>query len=297
MSLPNFMCLGAAKSGTTTLYDILRQHPAVYIPSFKEPHFFDIPENYKNGINWYEKNYFKNANNKVVADFTPSYFFDKEAPKRIFESLGGKVKFVVILRNPVDRAYSHYLHSKRDLYEKQDFGEALKLESSRLQKYQNQADYLSYLRHSYVHQGLYSKMLKRYLQYFSLDNFLFINFEDEFLQEKDLTIQKVLNFLEIDSSILLNIDIRSNPASKERSKILKRMMKKTGWWRVLIKKMIPSLKIRQIIKNRIQRANISVFNPPKLTQIQRHNIYNSYFSRDVHDLSVLLNRDFSNWIS
>ena len=297
MSLPNFMCLGAAKSGTTTLYDILRQHPDLYIPSFKEPHFFDIPENYKNGIKWYEKTYFKNTNQKIVADFTPSYFFDEEAPKRIFESLGGELKFVVILRNPLDRAYSHYLHSKRDLYEKQDFGEALKLESSRLQQYQNQADYLSYLRHSYIHQGLYSKMLKRYLQYFSLDNFLFINFEDEFLQEKDLTIQKVLHFLEIDSSILLNIDIRSNPASKERSKILKRMMKKTGWWRVLLKKMIPSLKIRQIIKNRIQRANISVFNPPKLTQIQRHNIYNSYFSRDVHDLSVLLNRDFSNWIS
>ena len=297
MSLPNFMCLGAAKSGTTTLYDILRQHPDLYIPSFKEPHFFDIPENYKNGIKWYEKTYFKNANQKIVADFTPSYFFDEEAPKRIFESLGGELKFVVILRNPLDRAYSHYLHSKRDLYEKQDFGEALKLESSRLQQYQNQADYLSYLRHSYIHQGLYSKMLKRYLQYFSLDNFLFINFEDEFLQEKDLTIQKVLHFLEIDSSILLNVDIRSNPASKERSKILKRMMKKTGWWRVLLKKMIPSLKIRQIIKNRIQRANISVFNPPKLTQIQRHNIYNSYFSRDVHDLSVLLNRDFSNWIS
>ena len=297
MSLPNFMCLGAAKSGTTTLYDILRQHPDLYVPSFKEPHFFDIPENYKNGIKWYEKTYFKNTNQKIVADFTPSYFFDEEAPKRIFESLGGELKFVVILRNPLDRAYSHYLHSKRDLYEKQDFGEALKLESSRLQQYQNQADYLSYLRHSYIHQGLYSKMLKRYLQYFSLDNFLFINFEDEFLQEKDLTIQKVLHFLEIDSSILLNIDIRSNPASKERSKILKRMMKKTGWWRVLLKKMIPSLKIRQIIKNRIQRANISVFNPPKLTQIQRHNIYNSYFSRDVHDLSVLLNRDFSNWIS
>ena len=296
MSLPNFMCLGAAKSGTTSLYDILRQHADIYIPSFKEPHFFDIPENFSNGLEWYKNTYFKNVNKKIIADFTPSYFFDEHAPKRIFQSLGSDIKFLVIIRNPVDRAYSHYLHSKRDLYEKQDFGEALKLESSRLKQYQNQADYLSYLRHSYIHQGLYSKMLKRYLQYFSLDNFLFINFEDEFLQEKDLTIQKILHFLEIDSSILLNIDIRSNPASKERSKILKRMMKKTGWWRVLLKKMIPSLKIRQIIKNKIQRANISAFSPPKLTQLQRHNIYNSYFRRDIHDLSVLLNRDFSNWI-
>ena len=65
MSLPNFMCLGAAKSGTTTLYDILSQHSEIYIPSFKEPHFFDIPENYNNGIEWYEKNYFSNINNEL----------------------------------------------------------------------------------------------------------------------------------------------------------------------------------------------------------------------------------------
>ena len=104
MSLPNFICLGAAKSGTTTLYDILRQHPEIYISTFKEPHFFDIPENYKNGIDWYEKNYFKNADKRVIPEFTPSYFFDKESPKRIFNDLGDKVKFVVLLRHPVDRA-------------------------------------------------------------------------------------------------------------------------------------------------------------------------------------------------
>ena len=53
MSLPNFMCIGAAKSGTTSLYDILKQHSDIFVPSFKEPHFFDIPSAYKNGISWY----------------------------------------------------------------------------------------------------------------------------------------------------------------------------------------------------------------------------------------------------
>ena len=295
MSLPNFMCLGAAKSGTTTLYDILRQHADIYIPSFKEPHFFDIPENFANGLNWYEKTYFKKAKKKIIADFTPSYFFDKDAPKRIFDCLGGDMKFLVIIRNPVDRAYSHYLHSKRDFHETENFGDSLKLEFSRLKEHQEKSDYLSYLRHSYIHQGLYSEMLKRYLKYFSLDRFLFINFEDEFLKDKDLTIQKILNFLEIDSSISLNTNIISNPASQERSKILKQIMKQTGWWRTVLKKMIPSIKIRQIIRNRIQRANISVFNPPKITQVQRHNIYNSYFRNDIDNLEIILDRDFSNW--
>jgi len=296
MSVPNFMCLGAAKSGTTTLYDILREHSDIYLPSFKEPHFFDIPENFANGLRWYEETYFKEVDKKIIGDFTPSYFFDENAPKRIFESLGSKIKFLVIIRNPVDRAYSHYLHSKRDHHEKQGFEESLKLELSRLKKYSDQFDYLSYLRHSYVHQGLYSQMLERYLKYFSLNNFLFISFEDEFLKERDLTIKKILDFLEVDSSVSLDTNIKSNPSSKEKSKTLKRMMKKTGWWRVLLKKMIPSLKIRQIIKNRIQRANISAFNPPKLDHLVKLKIYNSYFRDDVNNLEGLLKRDLSHWI-
>ncbi|MBT4344426.1 MAG: sulfotransferase, partial [Flavobacteriales bacterium] len=58
MKVPNFMCLGVTKSGTTSLYDILIQHPEIYIPKFKEPHFFDITENFKNGVQWYSDNYF-----------------------------------------------------------------------------------------------------------------------------------------------------------------------------------------------------------------------------------------------
>ena len=171
MSLPNFMCIGAAKSGTTTLYDILKQHPEIFIPAFKEPHFFDIPENYNNGIDWYKKNYFRKADRSIVADFTPSYFFEKETPKRIFKDLGTKIKFVVLLRNPVDRAYSHYLHSLRDKHEHLSFEESLQHENNRIEQFIKDQDYLSYLRNSYYHQGLYGNMIERYLQYFSLKNF------------------------------------------------------------------------------------------------------------------------------
>jgi hypothetical protein len=290
------MCLGAGKCGTTTMFDILRQHPDIYIPSSKEPHFFNISENFSNGLKWYEKTYFKKADKKIIADFTPSYFFDKQTPKRIFESLGANIKFLVIIRNPVDRAYSHYLHSRRDHHEELSFETSLNLELSRLNQYEHQSDYLSYLRHSYVHQGLYSQMLERYLEYFSLDKFLFISFEDELLRERKLTINKILEFLELDSSIPINIDIRSNQASKEKSRVLKRMMKKTGWWRALIKIMIPSLKIRQIIKNRIHIMNIRVFSPPKICPLDRVKIYNSFFKEDVNNLERLLKRDMSHWI-
>ena len=289
MSLPNFMCLGAAKSGTTTLYDILRQHSDIYIPSFKEPHFFDIPQNFENGLQWYEKTYFNKADRKIIADFTPTYLFDLEAPKRIFESLGADLKFLVIIRNPVDRAYSHYLHSKRDHHEIESFEKSLELEFDRLKKYKGQADYLSYLRHSYIGQGQYYQMLNRFFEFFPRENFLILNFEQEFIAQREMIIQKIFNFLGLKKENI-NFDLSSNKASKAKSIWLKKIMKKTGWWRVLLKKMIPSLKVRQIIKNKIQSKNITLFTPPKINQEDRQNIFNSYFRHDVNNLEKLLNR-------
>jgi len=286
MSLPNFMCIGAAKSGTTSLYDILKQHSDVFIPSFKEPHFFDIPAVYKNGINWYERTYFKNVRHETcVGDFTPTYLFEADAPQRIFNDLGKDVKFIMILRNPVDRAYSHYLHSVRDQHESLSFSEALKAESSRI----NKEEYLTFLRLSYVNQGLYFEMLSRYYALFPKEQFLIINFEAEFIGKREDTMIRIFKFLGIKDEGI-NINIKSNPASKARLQWLKKLMKKTGWWRVVIKNMIPSLKIRQIIKNKIQRANISAFTPHQLSEEEKSVLYNRYFEKDVRNLELLLNQ-------
>ena len=294
MSLPNFMCIGAAKSGTTTLYDILRQHPDVFIPAFKEPHFFDIPANYKNGIAWYERTYFKSVKNeKCIADFTPSYFFEANTAKRIYNDLGEDVKFIVILRNPVDRAYSHYLHSLRDEREELIFSDAIEIEKQRLSNYKKNNDVLNYLRHSYISQSMYGSMLQFYLKDFPIENFLIIHFEKEFIAQRKQTIKKVLNFLDLDDEVELKIDLKSNPASKARSKTIKRMMQKTGWWRTILKIILPS-QIRQIMKNRIQRANISSFTPEPIQEEERKRIFLNYFSDDIKMLEKLLNKKM-NW--
>ena len=290
MSLPNFMCIGASKSGTTSLYDILKQHSDIFLPSFKEPHFFDIPSVYQNGIEWYKKTYFQSLKNeKCIGDFSPTYLFDEHAPERILNDLGVNVKFIIILRNPVDRAYSHYLHSKRDQHENLSFKEALFLEKERFSK----KDYLSYLRFSYTAQGMYCQMLIRYFKFFPRDNFLIINFEEEFVNQRGGTINRILNFLDLENEEF-DINISSNKASKAKSTLLKKVMKKTGWWRVLIKRMIPSLKIRQIIKNRIQRANITTFTPSKLSSLEKKELFNLFFKDDVDKLELLLNKRM-NW--
>ncbi len=291
MREPNFMCIGSAKSGTTSLYDILKQHPDIFLPSFKEPHFFDILDVYNKGLEWYKSTYFNNIEGqKCIGDFTPTYLFEKEAPKRILNDLGKDIKFIIILRNPVDRAYSHYLHSKRDLHENFSFFDAIELEDTST----NKIDYLSYLRKSYINQGLYFKMISNWFKYFPKENFLIINFEDEFILDRLKVISRILTFLEVSDC---NIDVykNSNKASKPKFIWLKELMKKSGWWRVLIKKMIPSLKKRQIIKNRIQRANISTFKPKKLSYIERKRIFNNYFKDDVLKLEKLLGRKM-NWL-
>ena len=71
-------------------------------------------------------------------------------------------------------------------------------------------------------------------------------------------------------------------------------MQKTGWWRILIKNMIPSLKARQIIKNRLQRANLNTFIPPQLAEFERQNIFELNFKDDVKKLEILLGRKM-NW--
>jgi hypothetical protein len=137
-------------------------------------------------------------------------------------------------------------------------------------------------------------MLQRYLQYFSLDNFLFIHFEDEFLKERDLTIRSILDFLKVDNSILLNTDIRSNPSSKEKLKALKKLMNKRGWWRDVIKFMIPSVQLRQIIRNRVQRINITEFKAQQLSQELKSDILNKYFKKDIFHLERIINKKM-NW--
>ena len=288
------MCIGAAKSGTTSLYDILKQHPDIFTTRFKEPHFFDIPENYSMGSDWYHDMYFKNANHKIISDFTPSYFFEKQAPSRIYNDLGENVKFVVLLRNPVDRAYSHFLHSSRDGHETLDFTTALSQEDRRLDQYIKDNNYLFYLRHSYYNQGLYGDMIERYLQYFSLDNFFFIHFEDEFVNNREQVIYNLLDFLELSNKISLEINFKSNPASRTRFNFINNVMSSKGWFRDLLKWSIPSVQIRQIIRNKIHRSNIQKISPNKISGDLRHRIYNNYFKHNILKFESLTNTKL-NW--
>ncbi len=294
LSLPNFLCIGAPKSGTTSLFDILKQHPEIGLSSFKEPHFFDNDSNWKQGVDWYENNYFAKLDNNVIGEFSPTYLSQIACPLRIKNTLGTDVKFIVLLRNPVERSYSHYLHTKRDEYEDLGFIDAILSEEERLKKSNVKNDFISFSRFSYIYQGCYAQHINNYLRYFPIAQFHFVLFDD-FVNRRQETINKILAFLNVSEDITLELNISSNQASAARSIMLKKFMKKKSLVSKLLKLLIPSLVLRQRLRNRIHAKNNKPISKTPLTYDQRKFCYKNYFSEQIADLEKILERNLDIW--
>ena len=293
MSLPNYMFLGAAKSATTTYYDILKNHNEVFVPKFKEPHFFNFDKNFSKGIDWYSQTYFGNVSGeKAIIDFTPTYLYSNLCAERIFNCLGPKMKFVVILRDPVDRAYSHYNHSVRDGHEEKSFIDAINLEAKRIDKFKKNNDFLSELRCSYISQGMYFNMLNSYLKYYNINDFLIINFDEEVIKNINKTKTKLSDFLNIDLTDL-DFNIHSNKSGKSKNKLIQTLINKDNILRKVLKFFVPQMS-RQILRNRIKNLNKKEFNYNLISDKKRKIIYDKYFSDDIKKLEEIIGRKM-NW--
>lgn len=190
---PDFLILGTQKGGTTSLYDYISQHPEVISNHEKELHFFNYKSKYNLGLGKYKSYFLNNSNSLICGESTPEYLYYKEVPKRCFNYLP-KIKLIVLLRNPIQRAYSNFQMEVARGNEILSFKEAVFLESKRIIK-----DYLSRKTFSYVKRGEYIDQLNNWLQYFPRNQMLIIKSEDFFDNPKE-TIQSVFQFLEISDS-------------------------------------------------------------------------------------------------
>ena len=294
MRAANLFCIGCPKSGTTTLFKILCQHSQIHTPKFKEPFFFNN-SNYQNGIDWYANTYYDDIKNeKWVLDFTPSYLYSNEALIRINEYSKGKdLKFIVMLRNPVERAYSHYLHTLRDGLEDLDFNDAIQAESERLLNYEN--NLLSQLKYSYIYQSLYHKHLSKYFESFGRNNFFVINYDSQLLDKSEfkLMISDLQNFLGIKIENL-NIEIKENFASESRFKILQTLVNSNGLHKRLARLLIKSKLNRQILVNKLRKLNEKKMVKKDVEAEFKKNLYDKYFHTDVLKLESLLEKKL-NW--
>lgn len=192
----DFLCIGTQKSGTTLLYEHLREIEELFLPKQKELHFFDNDINYSLGLNWYKNHFIGAKNEQIKGEITPAYIFSEKAPNRIKNILtnSDKLKFIILLRNPVDRAYSHFHMTCGRQREDLTFEEAIVYESYRLDEYQGMIDY------SYVNRGFYSKQIIKYFQYFKKEQFKFIIYE-EFVLDQEKYTNQILSFLGVDKKV------------------------------------------------------------------------------------------------
>jgi hypothetical protein len=163
--LPSALIIGAQRSGTTSLFNYLAQHPDVLPPLGKEIHYFDL--HYARGVRWYRGRFpfsYRLRRRALTIDASPYYLAHPLAPERAAQLLP-EVKLVAVLRNPVDRAFSHYQHEVRDGRESLSFAEAIDREPARLageeERLRHEPGYYSYNHHrySYTRRGLYLEQL------------------------------------------------------------------------------------------------------------------------------------------
>jgi len=206
--LPAFYLLGVQKSGTTALFDYLTQHPCVS-QTIKDIRFFD--KYYQKGSNWYRlhfplnpsKIFSQKTKNKqyVVGDATERYFEYPHAPQRI-QSLTPNAKFLIILRNPVERTYSHYNFNVIRNKENRTFEDAIDKESKRTKveytKMEKDKKFYSdyYFRYAYLDRSIYATKLKRWFQIFPKEQFFIIE-NNELLNNTAKIYKDVLRFLNL----------------------------------------------------------------------------------------------------
>lgn len=198
--LPNLLIIGAQRSGTSSLFKYLGAHPSCKPSVRKEIRFFT--EFYDRGVDWY-RSHFPFANERhVVFEATPDYLLDPRVPERASRLLP-ETKVIVLTRDPVERAYSHYLHNRRLGTERLSFEDALMSESDRIDAHMKRLANGSeepapkaFLRYSYVERGRYASHLERWFRLVDRNRVLILRSED-FYAETDDSFQKILAFLGI----------------------------------------------------------------------------------------------------
>lgn len=300
--LPNFLIIGAAKSGTTSLYHYLRQHPNVFMPTVKEPRFFAYADDppAMNGpgdkrtneaagavytLDAYRQLFADATTEAAVGEASPNYLYSPTAPERIREHLPD-ARLIAILRNPVDRAYSHFLHLVRSGREPlRDFGAALDAEPERI------AAGWEWSWH-YQRMGFYGKQIARYLDHFDREQLTVYLFEDFKADPVALT-QDIFRVLGVDDALVPNTSMRYEKSGVPKSDRFQRfLLDPDHWIRRLSRYVIPEAVRERLL---IRMKNVNLEKPP-LEPAVRERLVAAYRD-DVLRLQDLIGRDLSAWLT
>jgi len=211
--IPNFLIVGAAKAGTTSLYEYLRQHPDIFMPEWKElSYFIGDPCGPLHKVRkpaHYCKVFSGVRQHKAIGEASTSYLYDRDAPA-IIKSKLGTVKILIILRDPVAMSFSLYNHQSRKEGETiTDFEAALTAEGKRLNDPAfKKKCYGWHANYYYFQRGLYCEQVQRYLDTFGKDHVKFFLF-DELAQDAVKVVQEAYRFLGVDDTFVPDIMVHN----------------------------------------------------------------------------------------
>jgi hypothetical protein len=299
MKSPQFLVVGTARAGTTSLNAYLCQHPGVFLPKIKEPCFFCFDGeklNYKKGSfafrvkGW--ENYIRLFDNAEVEQIrgeisTPYLFLYEKTIQNIKKYISNRhsVKILILLRNPVERAYSQYMWRIRDGREELSFDKAVMAEKAR-EKEGYSIDYM------YASRGLYYKQVKAYLDNF--DDVKIVLFE-QLKSDPARMLSAICNFLDVDDTFQFTRQEELNSSSVPASPFLSKLITTESRTKFRILNQLP-VKWRQGIREQFNSWNTSRKSSEPVSPDTWNYLYD-YFSEDITRLEHLTGMDLSAWRS
>ena len=296
MTTPDFLIVGAARSGTTALYYYLKQHPQLFLPEVKEPCFFTFADKKPDFIQGkfaftvtdqsaYKALFSKAKANQLKGEVsTPYLFLHDISISNIYKYHHSpeQIKIIIILRNPIERAFSQYKWKVRDGRESLSFMDALTIEQERKQKNYS-FDYF------YAERGLYSEQIKHYLGKFKSVQILFY---DDFKSNPENVLASICRFLSVDDSFNFKKVKDSNASSKPKSVLFSRMVSAESKLKFKLLKLLPA-SWRLTLKEKLIRINAS--DHDDIMTSEERNYLRNYYKEDLIKLQSLLDRQLPDW--
>lgn len=297
--LPNLLIVGAAKCGTSSLHKYLDQHPQIYMSKVKEPRFISSQVNPfpLNGPGdhkveaWYVKDYegytklFEGSEGYPVVGESSAdtlYFYQRTIP--VIRQYHGDPKIIIMLRNPVKRAFSAYQHLVRDLREELSFEDGLREEANRIR------DNWELIYH-YTAVSFYHDSVKAFLDNFSSVKIILTEDQEKRPQQ---VLRDIFRFLDVDPNCDINTEIRYNMSGKPKSQWLHQFFFEGNVARKFAQPIVRTLfspETRMRIAQKIQEKNLTRLTINPDTRKRLH----TYFEEDIRKMETLLNRDLSLW--
>ncbi|NQY95629.1 MAG: sulfotransferase [Henriciella sp.] len=296
--LPDFLVIGAARAGTTALHGFLRQHPGIFMPARKEPNFFayegeelacegpgaDYINNSIVDPSAYSALFAEAPADARLGEASPLYLYSERAPGRIKHHIPG-AKMIVILRNPVDQAYSHFMYATKQCIENvSDFDKALTLERMRLdQGWQPLFGYSQFPR--------YGEQLARYFELFPRDQFLIKRYED-YQADPDAFLRAVYEFIGVDPDFVPTKSDKVNAGGVPKNQAFQDFLMKPNPVTKAVGLVVPQ-ETRLKIRDWMARKNM---NAPETLSSNARAMLLERLSDDIRALETLLDWDLSAWM-